>query len=293
MVLQSHFGPQEFPTAMSTIVMFDFVGVASLPMVLQYLRNQYGLQNSLIIFGAVVWNTLVMGVAAKHPPGYGTVSDSDKHVHLSNGNQEQRNKHFELVHKISSEITSFSKHKQALIILLIESISQYLFVSWALFLVPVGKSLGLSEFQAVTLSTFGGIGGFFGRLLATFLFWLDKMNAVTSSLVPILVTGLMLVLTVVSKDYYVISGVVFASGMSQAVTSSGMFGLISTTVCPHHYRIALAAECCLGGFAMQFAGLISGNYVTYLCVIIGLISKSTWETKTKSSDSGNSASHFY
>ncbi|XP_071840652.1 monocarboxylate transporter 2-like [Apostichopus japonicus] len=283
MLLLKFFGPNEFPIAMSVFVMFENVGISILPAVLQILRNQYGLQNSLIVFGAVVWNTVVMGVAAKEPhiaTNYVTdeaVSDAEgEDTPSSKKNQEAEN----MFQKVRLEMSSFLKHKHALIIIVIESVSLYLFVSWALFLVPVGKTFGFSDFEAVSLSSFGGIGGLIGRVVATLMFYFQKMNAVTSSFVPLLATGVTLLLTVMFRSYYLVSGVVFICGMSQAVVSSGMYGLISTMVCPRHYKAALAAECFLGGFAMQLSGLISG-YIRdltgsgiYVFVVNGAISVS-------------------
>lgn len=263
-VLQEYFGPSQLPKVISFLALFDYVGVATVPPVMQYFRSQYGLQNSLILFGALLWNTVVAGVAAKRPRGRKSKTEDEQKEkeekedeteendpQLSKGNKRK---------KCCPFIPRLFNHNNIAILLVIEFVGYYVFMSWALFLVSLGKSLGLSDDEAVFLTTAGGVGGLVGRLITFCLFQVNKVNALNSSLIPLTVTGTAFVALAFCKNAYAIAILIFITGLSQGINTSGVFSLVPTFVCGNHYKHAVNIECVSIGIATQAAGLISGEF---------------------------------
>lgn len=254
-MLQDHFETHQLPNVISVAVMFEFVGVAALPPVLQFLRTQYGLHNSLLLFGALVSNTVVCGVAARKPrrktPKYQTVNQAKETL------PECTNTYFG--RRIFSYFSSLFAHKHLATVLIVEFVEYYIFVSWALFLVSLGTTLGLSSEEAVFLSMTGGIGGLLGRILTVLISYSDKLNAISSSLIPFVTTGLVFIVVGLLSNFYMIAVLIFISGVSLGYSSSAVLSLVPTIVCRKHYPGAVNVETIVEGVAIQFAGLFSGE----------------------------------
>ncbi|KAJ8020281.1 Monocarboxylate transporter 4 [Holothuria leucospilota] len=256
-ILQSYFKDQNLPLVISFVALFDFVGIAALPPVLQYLRSNYGLENSLVLFGAIMWNLIVTGVASTEPPKnkFNLKNVKDTKDKNSNGLNTSSLKTLETYLR---NTFSVFEHTTFRLVLVVEIVGYYLFVSWALFLVSLGTTLGLTEVEAVSLSSIGGTGGLVGRIIATFLFIFNKMNACTSSLIPIPIAGFTFFVIAFPSSYYIVSILTFLCGLCLGLNSSGVFGLIPTTVCRDHYKYAISYETFFMGVATQISGLLSG-----------------------------------
>ncbi|KAJ8033382.1 Monocarboxylate transporter 2 [Holothuria leucospilota] len=255
LVLQEQFETHQLPKVISVSVMFEFLGVAALPPVLQFLWTQYGLHNSLILFGAIVCNTVVCGVAARKPrrkiPRDQTVNQEKETLPECTNTSFGR--------RIFSYFSSLFAHKHLATVFIVEFIEYYIFVSWALFLVSLGTTLGLSSEEAVLLSTAGGMGGLLGRILTVLISYADKLNAISSSLIPFVTTGLVFIVLGFLSNFYMIAALVFISGVSLGYSSSAVLSLVPTVVCRNHYQGAVNVEIIVEGVAMQFAGLLSGE----------------------------------
>ena len=179
--LQAHF-LETFPTASTISGLFEFVGIAVLPPVLQSVKERYGLGESLILYGAILWNMIVVGMCFREPAR----GSQQRREATSDKNQQGI--------PVLKFCSVFSKHRNFGILLLMEFLAYNVFLSWALFLVSLGtSSAGLSEDQAVLLSTFGGIGGFLGKISAILLFYFERMNPYTSSVIPLAIKWSLLV----------------------------------------------------------------------------------------------------
>ncbi|KAJ8037815.1 Monocarboxylate transporter 12 [Holothuria leucospilota] len=260
-VLQEYFGPTQLPKVISFLALFDYVGVATVPPVMQYFRSQYGLQNSLILFGALLWNTVAAGVAAKRPRRRKSeIEDRQKEKGDETEENDPRPSNSNEGKKCCNFIPRLFNHNNVAILLVVEFVGYYVFMSWALFLVSLGKSLGLSDDEAVFLTTAGGVGGLVGRLITFCMFQVYKVNALNSSLIPLTVTGTAFVALAFCRNTYAIVILIFMSGLSQGINTSGVFSLVPTFVCGYHYKHAVNIECVSIGIATQAAGLISGAY---------------------------------
>lgn len=257
-ILQSYFKEENLPLVISFVALFDFVGIAAIPPVLQYLRSNYGLENSLVLFGAIMWNLIVTGVASIEPPKSNVNPKNAKDTEEDNANDVNLSSMKTLETYLRNTFSVF-EHTTFRLLLVVEFVGYYLFVSWALFLVSLGTTLGLTEVEAVSLSSIGGTGGLVGRIFATVLFIFNRMNACTSSLIPIPIAGLTFFFIAFSSSYYITSILTFICGLCLGLNSSGVFGLIPTTVCRDHYKYAISYEAFFMGIATQISGLLSGK----------------------------------
>ncbi|XP_071855027.1 monocarboxylate transporter 2-like isoform X2 [Apostichopus japonicus] len=273
LVLSSSFDNEVLPKVISFITLFDYLGVATIPLLLQYLVDQYGLSNALILFGAFVWNVILTGVAIRDPPepkqcdhnrdvtvGQDDIEDIQISDHALSHPEGDGGKRTWLWDCYVEFVTLF-RHKNLTILLLFETVGFYIFLSWALFLFSLGTSAGLPRDEAVLLSTFGGIGGCIGRVITLLLFKFYKVNAMISSFYPFLVTGVSLLSIVFASDFLVMATLVFISGLSQGLNSSAIFSMIPVTVCVDHYQTVVTLELVNIGLSMQFSGLFSGSIV--------------------------------
>ncbi|PIK61633.1 putative monocarboxylate transporter 4 [Apostichopus japonicus] len=264
--LQSHF-PANFPVLLSFTSLFNFVGVAVFPLIMQRLKAAYGLELGLLLFGAITWNTIVCGVCLrkvgrKRPaPTKKTTSNEKKDIpgmEMKEIGSETESIRKRQINNRKWFCSSIFYHKTFALLLGLELVAFYIFMSWALFLVSLGKTMGLSEGEAVFLSTAGGIGGFVGKLSAVFMFKYDKVNAYTCCLIPLVSNGLSMIGCTLVHNVYVLSILAFFSGISQGVNSSGVSGTIPTTICSHHFSEAIAISYFVDGVAMQLGGFFSG-----------------------------------
>ncbi|XP_071819640.1 monocarboxylate transporter 2-like isoform X2 [Apostichopus japonicus] len=264
--LHSHF-PANFPVMFSFTCLFDYVGVAVFPLIMQQLKATYGLELGLLLFGAIAWNTIVCGVCLRKVGRMGCAltkrnTSNEKRdipeMELKHIVSETRNIRKRQINNRMRLCSSLFYHKTFALLIGLELTSYYIFFSWALFLVSLGKTMGLSEGEAVFLSTAGGIGGLVGKLCVVFMFKYDKVNAYTCCLIPLVTNGLSMIGCTLVHNVYVLSTLAFFSGLSQGVISSGVSGTIPTTICSHHFSEAISISYFVDGVAMQLGGLFSG-----------------------------------
>lgn len=209
----------------------------------------------MILFGAFVWNVVLSGVAIKNQP--------IEHNNIPKVEEDKTTRNTRTLlffkEKYSNVVTLFH-HKNLIVLLVMEIVGYYMFTSWALFLFSLGSSSGLSANDAALLSTCGGLGGCAGRGLTFVVLSFKKVNAITSAIIPFLVTGVSLLAFSLAHDFVTMAALAFVSGVTQAFNSSAIFGVIATAVCTDHYETVVVLELALDGFAMQFAGLISGKF---------------------------------
>ena len=157
---------------------------------------------------------------------------------------------------------SLFHHPIVMLCCTLEIILYFVYISWALFLVSLGTTSGLTTDQAVFLSTSGGIGGLFGKVTAVVMFHYSKMTPVTGCFVPVLVNGFSLLCCAVSNRYYMMMVLIFVSGICMGVATNALFGLMSSLVCKGHFQQAMVITLFSEGIRMQLGGLISGEYCT-------------------------------
>lgn len=267
--VKEHF-EDKFSLMVSVACLFEFVGIAILPLILQYLRDLFGDKNALIIFGAALWNLVTAGVGYKPvqrvTKGTRVTTDSidrktvcSKVNYLEENNVNTQDKRVtKFLEKYFLSFLTLFLHDNFMVFLIIECVMYFIFISWALFLVSLGTSTGLSTEQAVLLSTYGGIGGFFGKVVAVVLFHFDKMDAYTSSLIPLSLNSVCLFGCGLIRNFYILAALTFLSGLCQGVNSSGLFGLLPSMVCRYHLPQAAAISAVLEGIVVQLGGFISG-----------------------------------
>ncbi|XP_071819861.1 monocarboxylate transporter 2-like [Apostichopus japonicus] len=266
--LHSHF-PVNFPVMLSFTSLFNYVGVAVFPLIMQRLKATYGLELGLLLFGAITWNNILCGVCLRQvgrsrpaPTKRTAVTSSEKEdipeMELKDIVSETTNIGKRQINNTKCLCLSIFYHKTFTILLGIELFAFYIFMSWALFLVSLGKTMGLNEGEAVLLSTAGGIGGLLGKLSAVFMFKYGKVNAYTCCVIPLVTNGLSMLGCTLVHNVYGLSILAFFSGLSQGVNSSGVSGTIPSTICSHHFSEAIAISYFVDGVAMQLGGFFSG-----------------------------------
>ncbi|KAJ8050436.1 Monocarboxylate transporter 2 [Holothuria leucospilota] len=258
------------PTIISATTLFNFIGLALLPLVLQYFKTSFGLSQGLVLFGGVLGNLVFSAFAVTIPVRKGkqektlniTNADQDKHCPYIKREVEEKDteklNEEECVPNLFRSWSTLFKQENAAIIIALDSLMFYIFISWGLFLVSVGTCAGFRSEQAVLLSTAGGIGGFFGKLIAVGLFHIKKMNAYTSSMIPLFCNSVSLLTCSLVKDIYVMLICTCVTGICIGLNTSGLFGLLSTTVCKYHYRQASVILWVVEGVMVQLGGLVSG-----------------------------------
>ncbi|KAJ8041588.1 hypothetical protein HOLleu_12450 [Holothuria leucospilota] len=240
--VQEHF-EEKFSLMISVACLFEFVGIATLPLVLQYLIDLFGQQNAIIIFGAILWNLVAAGVAYKpvqrETKGIRVTTESvDRRTHYPKlNNPEENNINTQekrvtiFVEKYFLSFLSLFLQENFMVFLIIECIMYFIFVSWALFLV----SLGISK---------GFVPGTSGLLIDMRRHrWIPCLCLFGCALI---------------RDLYILAALTFLSGLCQGVNSSGLFGLLPSIVCKYHLPQAAAISAVLEGIVVQLGGLISG-----------------------------------
>lgn len=152
--------------AIAIVQLTQFVGIAVLPTVLQYLNFHYGLRNSIFLFGALLCNMIACGCGLRQP------STNEVHVADEEGEPEvagalatkadndSRKTRWGSVWCIVSDgiyryFTTIHSHRSFFYLLVIFVIHHYILTSWSIFLVSFGLSRGLNKNEAVSLSIAG------------------------------------------------------------------------------------------------------------------------------------------
>ncbi|KAJ8050438.1 Monocarboxylate transporter 2 [Holothuria leucospilota] len=258
-------------TAVSVGALSNFLGMATLPLLFQHLKMSFGLDNGLVLFGVILFNLIVSAFALttplRNPPRAKMVkvkqADKEEACPFAKENVVDkydcvRNEKSRL-HLYLQDWCAMFNHENLAVFMALEGLMFYIFVSWGLFLVSVGTSVGLNSDQAVLLSSAGGTGGLFGRLMAVVLFHYKRMNALTSTLFPLLCNSACFMGCAFLRSFYPIFLLAFVSGACIGVNSSGLHGLLPTVVCKFHFHQALATTAFIEGIAMQLAGFMSGK----------------------------------
>ena len=215
---------------------------------------------SMILFGALAWNMMTCGIAAKRPQNSkGLLDQPNNEGRQSNEKASEITKDTKGIKKIRSDIAGLFQHNNIGILLIAEFNAFYVFASWAIFLVSLGKTLGLSDQEAAFLSAAGGLGGFTGRTIAFTLFKINRVNALTSTLIPCFITGTVFVVVTMSTSFTLILILIFISGITQGLNSSCVIAQMTGMVCPYHYRLVIVFEGLACGFGTQFSGFVSGT----------------------------------
>ncbi|PIK62050.1 hypothetical protein BSL78_01061 [Apostichopus japonicus] len=155
------------------------------------------------------------------------------------------------------------RHRKFAMCFLLSGVSMYVYSSWAIFLVSFGESVGFTPRMAVYLSSAGGIGGIAGSALAFLQFYFNRMNAVTGCLLPLVINGLSLLISVFSTSYGITLTATCISGFVQGYHYSALCGLMTTLLCQYHLRDGIAMTFLSEGMCYQFGGFFSGIVKDY------------------------------
>ncbi|KAJ8032448.1 Monocarboxylate transporter 7 [Holothuria leucospilota] len=269
--LQEQF-KEKFPFVNSIVSLFNFVGLSTLPPAIQYLKACFGVRNALVLMGTLLWNLVLCGLLFSKPELQRKSEEIVTIQDLTTSKQTETSPETENTFGQKSEgtvqkvcnmlgVSPFLFHKTLSIFVILESLGFFVYISWAIFLVPFGTSIGLPPDEAVFLSTAGGLGGIVGKVFAVVLFHFNKMNSYTSCFVPFLVNGLSLLASMFTKKFFQLAALMFVSGAAQGLHSSAMFGLLPSMVCHFHFHQTVVITYLVDGVAIQLGGLISGKYL--------------------------------
>lgn len=253
MYLQIHF-EDIFPTLISLTSFSIFAGVAVLPPFLAFLIENFGNQSSLILFGAVLWNCMLVGVSMK---------PTEKTINFRNSVAVTKDVPPSDLHLIDRYLFVFSplfRHIKYALCFILSGVAMYVYSSWAIFLVSFGESAGFTAQRAVYLSSAGGIGGIAGSALAFIQFYFRRMNVVTGCLIPIAINGICLFMSVFSTDYVFIVLLMSVSGFVQGYHYSSLCGMLPDLLCQYHLQDGIAITFLSEGMWYQLGGLISGKF---------------------------------
>ncbi|XP_071822077.1 monocarboxylate transporter 13-like [Apostichopus japonicus] len=258
-LVKDHF-KEEYPLMISVSLTFNYIGLALLPLLLQYFRDHFGQQISLVLFGAVLWNLVACGVAFREPRDIQNGTKTNP-----SANERRYQLHVEKTSSNSAVISTYFfwcdsliHHPILAIYCIVELLTYYVYISWALFLVSLGTSAGLEPDQAVLLSTSGGMGGFLGKIAVVALFHYGKINSISGWFVPSFINGISLLGCALSSSQYILTVLTFISGFCLGVINSVMVGLLPTAVCSRHFQQAMVLSCICDGIGVQFGGFASG-----------------------------------
>lgn len=288
-ILPSYLALQEqfwghFPTASSASTLFQFVGMSSLPLLVKVFEDAYGVNQSLLLFGAIMWHLVACGVALRVPHRLKNLpnveeSQREKEYHESESKEmstkSEKDEEEEEKEEISpkNDITqqqtvvtralwlhcfsSVAVHRNFAFVLIFVMAACFCTSSWSIFLVSHGKAQGLTDEFAVLLTTAGGVGGLIGKVTGTVLFHFHKMNPYVCCF-PYVITGLAFLICALVRNAYVIFGFTFVAGLTQGLSSCGMYGTVPMIVCKYHLPQAFALLSFSRGLTIQCSGLFSG-----------------------------------
>lgn len=258
---------ENFSTATAASAMFHYFGMSILPPVMKVFQDHYGLYNSLILLGAILWNLVACGVAIRLPHDKQTSLEAETSLTerkkpegekvFSNTEVKSQRESSSIGVKWLPFCSSLVHHKTFVFLLIFSVVGVYVLTSWVIFLVSFGTTQGLLAKYSVLLSTAGGLGGLGGKLLGAILFHLRKMNPYICCF-PFLITGLTFLISIFTRNFYFLSVLTFLAGLTQGLTSSGLYGTMPLIVCKHHFPQAVALLSFIEGIAVQCSGIFSG-----------------------------------
>ncbi|KAJ8021162.1 Monocarboxylate transporter 7 [Holothuria leucospilota] len=264
---------ENFPDNISTVScfaeLFHFVGMATMPTVLNSLKVQFGLRNSLILLGAIMWNLIPCGVGITIPKDTNNsrtvVKKGQPHESIEK-EEKLDNVEYDLLKRGSLLMfmesyfpffLPFYYHMTFRYLVIFTLTGAYVYTSWVIFLISLGTSLDLPMDQAVFLSTVGGVSGLLGKLLGATLFYVDKANVYIACL-SLLGNALSMLAVIFMRNYLMIAALTFCSGLSLGLSTNLLYGMIPLMVCSHHFPPAFSVVLLLQGAVIQLSGLLSG-----------------------------------
>ncbi|KAJ8044872.1 Monocarboxylate transporter 12 [Holothuria leucospilota] len=263
---------ENFGSMMSIAGLWHFVGMGILPVVLQFLRTVYGVNQSLLLYGAINWNLAAFGFGLRQPSRQATLNqmsdsaDSTMETSQRDGNEdmqisEKENQKGSVLCRWLSSYLSLRVHKKVILLAISEVFALYMLTSWAGFLVSFGRSVGLTPYEAVFLSSVGGVSGFLSQITTLILFKTKKMHIYIFGLAVYIVNGTsLLVVSLLVKQFYIICCLTFLSGFSIGTNVTALVGILPSTVCKHHFKQAATLIFLVDGIGAQLGGVMSGEY---------------------------------
>lgn len=266
LVLQQHF-KEDFPTALSLSATCNYIGIGTLPLLLQFLKNVFGTEDALILLGAILWHLIPCGFCLVSPKCRNRLELSPDEV-AADAVDEPIISHQAVDDEVGPEKTFFQKyffyisslyhHRNFAIVVAADFVSGLVFTSWALFLVSLGTTKGFSGDEAVLLSTAGGVGGIPGMIVCAVMFHYKKVNAYTGCILPNVMAGLSFIACAIVDDFYLLSILAFMTGFAVGMFGIAMLGLLPSLICERHFRQAVVINFLVDGISFQFGGFISG-----------------------------------
>lgn len=269
---------EAYSIAYSIRDIFSFLGVSTMPVIMEYLRRTYGIHNAYFLLGGISWNTVVAGILIKPSERDSRSNHNDQ----NETNWDRPTNAGKVLIDVSSLITKLLnaviaiirfldispavRHPMFLAYLLTYFFFSYNFTVWSIFLVPLGTSLGFKPDEAVLFSTAGGIGGFFGKIVVLLLFYFDKINPFTAIVFPSLLWCVAVSFYVVSAEYVTLLLASAVTGFSLAYIDASIIGILPRYLCAVHLRQGTVMAFFYGGLGMQLGGIVTGT----LCCFINI-----------------------
>ncbi|XP_022100522.1 monocarboxylate transporter 13-like [Acanthaster planci] len=285
--------PDNFAVANGVSLAGGMVGMMVFPPVMEFLISLYGWRGALAIMGAVTFHYVVCGALLrplhhKRAEKYSLVpSRGDSEDVNSKSGQQADGK------SRSCQVPTASQN-------LTESVTEYLdtqllteplfivyqvvvvlcgivYTMWHLFLVQRGIELGIMEFQAAFLATFGGLGSLAGRLGHGPLVDSGLVKASTLFAIASLVFAVSCLINILVASWYSALAVnYFVSGMASGVTYSLAYVMVREVTGDHHMSAfgwlftSLGTGEILGGFIAGWIHDTTGDYGIVVLAIGGL-----------------------
>lgn len=246
--------PKSFNGIMAVSSSFIYIGISVLPLTQQWMIDHFGYDGGTMCFGALVWNCILSGVLLRPTANSDNIGAKSMEAESS-----VKREQLHICDKYGFFLSAMMRHRNFAVMMVFSMIAMYVYSSWAIFLVSFGSAQGLSTNEAVLLSSLGGIGGLFGSLLTGCLIYLDLMNPYSCFLLPSLVNGLVLILSVYYRSVGALSPLMLVSGIAQGLEYGAICGIIPSLVCTFHIESGLATSFFMEGIWYQIGGAVSGE----------------------------------
>ncbi|KAJ8023154.1 Monocarboxylate transporter 2 [Holothuria leucospilota] len=232
-----------------------------MPPIIELLRNSLGFSGSYLVLGAILWNAIICGMLLKETEtGVTNERNFKENRNIDKREEESFGENGKTPILLSFlDISPIRKHPNFVYFVILDTLLYHNFVVWAIFLVSFGKSVGLKPEEAVLLSTAGGVGGCIGKITVVATFYIDRMNALTSSLIPAIICNVGLLGYICSNDEYLLLMCSSLCGFSFAFTESALSGMVPRYVCRFHFRRGSTIFYVTDGIFTQLGCIIAGR----------------------------------
>ncbi|KAJ8024476.1 Monocarboxylate transporter 2 [Holothuria leucospilota] len=255
-----------YPTAYATSSLGTNVGVSLFPLLLEYLNSYYGIQGGVFVFGAFLWNMIVVGLLIKttmhrEDSTYEEIGE-DTGNRLSSLQDSQS-------HRIcnSLPLQIFSLHPNFIFLFISSVLVEVNFVAWATYLVPYGQFLGYPSYTAVFLSTIGGVSGLFGKAFVAIIAYHDCLHPINIIVIPSLLIALSYTATFLLTNFTILAVAASVSGFCIGLQGSGRFSMMGNVVCAKHFNLAVAwsysgytLSALVGGIVTGYVRDVTGSF---------------------------------